>query len=293
MSPLSYAWQLLEAGGVTDVRVWNAYLKGAYACIVDAKTRSDQHGDLPFGDDRAIKHEIWRRFWKRFHPRTEDLDVRPDLEFFRRLAGIVSVLVNDANHRRLHVPIRRLGHLTKATFIRAVYGRTTRPFMPPPTVPVHSVPGADDLRLMVKVLVMIHDVDGILALVRWMNEHAEMLESTKDAQTTGDPAELDSSLRAFVLCAVRLFLEGGPPPPPADGTDLHQEGVRFHTPLLVDADVVDRAKKYCEPSLGWPSDDEVRFFLSRKADWLKRVAWAVNRRVPRRATTTEQEGRGV
>jgi hypothetical protein len=274
VSPLSYAWQLLDAGEVADVRVWNAYLRGAYVCICDAKSRSEG-GHPAFGDDRAVKHEIWRRLWKRFHPRNEELDVRPDLEFFRRLAAVVAVQVRDANHRRLHVPVRRFGHLTKATFLRAVYGQNVvRPFFPPPTVPVVAVPGADDLRLLLKILVMLHDVDGVLALVRWMNEHAETFGSD-DGTTPSDP---DGNSPRSVLCALRLFLEGGPPP---DSTAGH-EGVRFHTPLLVDPDTVEQAQKYCAP-LGWPSDDEVRVFLSRKADWLKRVAWAVNRRVPRRA----------
>lgn len=273
VSPLRYAWHLLTVGGNADIRAWNAFLKGAGACLREVNNKSRSHS-LSHSDSRVIKQEIWRLLWDRFQGDAQ-VDIHPDLESFRHLAGIVIVLVRDANQRRLHIPTQRLGLLTKSMFLRAVYGQATATFLPSTNLPVQHFPDASDLRLMVRVLVSTSDVEGIVALVAWTNRHADTYrpKDEHDGLRDGD-RDRDLPLIRSVLCIIRLFLEGSP------ATVGSKSGTLFETPLTVKTETIKHARDLCEP-LGWPSDEEVHVFLSREANWMAQVARIVDKEAHR------------
>jgi hypothetical protein len=279
VSPLLYAWQLLSVAGSTDVRAWNAFLKGALLCIRDVKAMSSR-GGLVSGDGRAIKHEIWRHLWAQFHPKSQGFNMHPDLEFFRHLAGIISILVKDVNHRRLRVPIERFGYLAKSTFLRVVHGQAITTLSPLPTTPILVIPKAGDLRLMVGLLVSVGDIDGLTALLRWLNTHAETFAlmnqpSRSDTETTSNSnSDHDLPPLRSVLCAIRLFLAGNPG---TASTSHMGDGVSwFQTPFSVQEETVEHAMQHCK-ALGWPTDDEVKLFLAREGGWMERMARTVGR----------------
>ncbi|KAK5192684.1 hypothetical protein LTR92_007859 [Exophiala xenobiotica] len=275
VTPLTYAWNLLRVGESTDTRAWNAFLEGAWACIRDANAKS-RGGTMPHRDERTIKHEVWRCLWEQFNPKTE-LKIQPDLESFRHLGGIITSVVRDANHRRLHIPSRRLGSLARSIFSRVVYGRSVADFLPPHTLPILVLPEASDLKLMTRILVSVGDIEGTVALVKWMNEHAEAYVSKgKHSLSRAGNASEDQELTPMrsVLCAIRLFFEGRPDYPDTGQTSS------FETPLTVRPEMIEKGRHLCG-SLGWPSDEEVGIFLSREWDWLQRVARAVKRASPR------------
>ncbi|KIX07179.1 uncharacterized protein Z518_01832 [Rhinocladiella mackenziei CBS 650.93] len=276
IAPLSYAWQLLYAGDAHDIRAWNAFLRGASRCLSDARVRC-REGKLAAADYLALSLGVWRRLWRTFSETATDLDIHPDLNSFRYLARTLIVLVREV---RLQVSTERFGSLAKFTFLRAVYGRATKTFLPSASTPFVAVPEAADLRLMVRILVSVHDVDGLLALLRWMNEHAGVFGSLShhsehdgevrvEIDLAQDQDRTPAGIRT-VLCALRLFLEGNVADEPND-----QETLWFETPLAVTPRTVEEARALCEP-LGWPSDEETRLFLLQEADWMARVARAAD-----------------
>ncbi|KAK4944102.1 hypothetical protein LTR10_016435 [Elasticomyces elasticus] len=277
VSPLRYAWQLLALGRNTDIRAWNAFLKGAGACLRDVNNKSKGQS-LSHSDTRVMKQEIWRLLWDSFQGDAR-LNIDADLESFRHLAGIMILLVRDANQRRLHIPSQRLGLLTKSMFLRAIYGHPTETFLPSSELPVLKYPDGSDLRLMLRVLVSTSDVEGIIALVAWINQHADTYKP-KDGQWASGDSGRDQPLLRLVLCIIRLFLEGSP------AKASNKDGHIFQTPLSVKPELVRQARDLCEP-LGWPSDEEIDAFLSREADWMARVA----RIVDREAYTAERKDR--
>jgi len=233
---------------------------------------------MSHSDERTIKHEVWRCLWEQFNPKTE-LKLQPDLESFRHLAGIITSVVRDANHRRLHIPSRRLGSLAKSIFLRAIYGHSVADFLPLHTFPILVLPEPSDLKLMTRILVSVSDIEGTIALVKWMNEHAEAFMSKgKHSLSRAGNASKDQALTPIrsVLCIIRLFFEGSPEYP-GDGQTFS-----FETPLIVRAEMIEKARGVCGP-LDWPSDEEVGIFVSREWDWLQRVARAVKRASPRQA----------
>ena len=271
VSPLRYAWQLLAVGRNTDIRAWNAFLKGAGACLRDVNNKSKDRV-LSHSDARVMKQEIWRLLWDSLQG-DATLNINADLESFQRLAGVMILLVRDANQRRLHVASQRLGLLTKSVFLRAIYGRSTETFLPSSELPVLKYPDGSDLRLMLRVLVSTSDVEGIIALVAWINQRSDTYKPNVARQASGDDGRDQASIRS-VLCIIRLFLEGSPAKP--DNKDGHI----FETPLTVKPETVRQARDFCEP-LGWPSDDEIDAFLPREADWMARVARIVDKEVHR------------
>ncbi|KIW50601.1 hypothetical protein PV05_09395 [Exophiala xenobiotica] len=277
VTPLTYAWNLLRVGECTDTRAWNAFLKGAWACIRDANAKS-RSGTMSHSDERTIKHEVWRCLWEQFNPKTE-LKMQPDLDSFRHLAGIITSVVRDANHRRLHIASRRLGSLAKSIFLRAIYGHSVADFLPRHTLPILLLPEPGDLRLMTRILVSVGDIEGTVALVKWMNEHAEayMSKGKRSLSVTGDaPEDQELTQIRSVLCIIRLFFEGRPK------YLGDKETFSFETPLIVRPELIEKARGLCG-SLHWPSDEEVGMFLLREWDWLQRVARAVKRASLRQA----------
>jgi hypothetical protein len=146
-------------------------------------------------------------------------------------------------------------------------------------LPILVLPEPSDLKLMTRILVSIGDIEGTVALVKWMNEHAEAFMSKgKHSLSRAGNASEDQELTPIrsVLCAIRLFFEGSP-----EFSDSGQKS-SFETPLTVQPEMIEKARHLCG-SLGWPSDEEVGIFLSREWDWLQRVARAVKRASPRQA----------
>lgn len=285
ISPLMYSWRLLSVAGTTDVRAWNAFLKGALECIRDVKALSKE-SSFVFGDDRAIKNELWRRLWRQFHPESQALDIHPDLEFFRHLTGIISILIKDVNNRRLRLPAERLGSLAKSTFLRAVHGQDITTFLTSPATPILVVPGASELRLLIRVLVSIGDIDGLVALLKWLNTHsstfARMNNHCRSDTETIPPSDRDHDLPPLrpALCAIRLFLAGSPAP-----TSEADDNIWFQTPFSVDPARVEEARTQCE-ALGWPTDEEVQLFVAREGDWMERLARTAERGLLRYSKTS-------
>lgn len=262
VSPFVYAWELLNAARSSDPRLWNALLKGCLHCLSEARALAMQENVDP-SSIRDLKYDMWARLWMTFAAASRPWYVHPDLESFRYAARIISVMLRD---RRVHVTTARYGWFAKAIFLHAVYGRRITPFLPPASAPLLVVPDIGDLQLLVRVLVSIHDVEGLMALVRWLNGHAETYKSLNSyPESHSDPHRGLPPLRN-ILSSIRLFLEGSSARP-FDGHGL----VSFETPLSVSPEAVAVARVHCE-LLGWPSDAEIGVFLSREADWLERVA---------------------
>ncbi|EXJ94699.1 hypothetical protein A1O1_03096 [Capronia coronata CBS 617.96] len=266
-TPFAYAWELLNVGRSTNPRLWNALLEGSIACLMEARGMA-LRDNVDSWTVRDMKYGIWLRLWMTFGASSRPWHIHPDLETFRQAARIVSLLLKD---RRLHVPTSRYSWFAKAIFLHAVYGRRITPFLPPATVPLLVVPEARDLQLLVRVLVLTHDVDGLVALVQWLNGHAKAFESLNKHQDVSSD-DLEPSWTGHlpplhnILCAIRLFLEGSPPRS-VDGHDA----ISFETPLRVNSETIQEARLHCA-TLGWPTDAEIELFLSRDGNWIRRVA---------------------
>ncbi|KIW37366.1 uncharacterized protein PV06_10410 [Exophiala oligosperma] len=260
VKPLTYAIVMLRVGECKNTLVWNAFLRGTWASIrnINDKVRE---GSLTPLDKRHMNHQIWDHLQEQFESEQTELNIHPDLETFRLMAGILTFMVKEANHGRLRIHSRELRSLAKVTFVRAVYGRIFPDFLPSRSVSVLRIPDPSDLQLMVRILVSVGDVEGLVAMVEWINSHGEDDTITRDKSTV--------SIRS-VLCTIRLFLEGSPTP--AYLEQLHH----FESPLTVPADMIERAKDACGP-LKWPSDEEIEIFLSHESEWMKRVARTVRR----------------
>ncbi|KAJ4679674.1 hypothetical protein HRR93_002632 [Exophiala dermatitidis] len=272
VTPFGYAWELLSVARSSDSRLWNALLEGACFCLNETKiAAADGRLQVDPAILRGMKYDMWWRLWTTFGPSERPHRVHADLATFRHAAGIVSAMIKD---RRLQLSPTRLGLFAKSIFLQAVYGRRVAAFLPPASTPVLVVPDQRDLRLLVRVLVSTHDIDSLVALVRWLNEHAETFAASNMYQGSIHADELDHNLLSGgelpplrgVLCAIRLLLEGYS----SSSSDGHGHEW-FRTPLLVPAQTLEEVRTQCAP-LGWPSDAEVEMFLSSEAGWLARVA---------------------
>ncbi|OAP65411.1 hypothetical protein AYL99_01383 [Fonsecaea erecta] len=263
---LTYASQLLFAAGVTDIRVWNAFIEGASVSV--RKSPTSYKG-------AASRAAVWRRLRRILSPEEMHLDIHPDLHTFRHLTTILHTMLRDVNMR---IPSENLGSLAKTTFVRAIYGRMAKAFLPGSERSLLVVPDLEDLKLMIDVLVSTHDTHGMLALLKWVNEHTikfgpKNLQSEPESQNkvheTAQERAFASSPLDDILCAIRLFLDSGRSRSP-NSSDTEGDGVRFESPLEGDARIIQQAREHCR-ELRWPSDDEVGLFLAREVKWVERV----------------------
>ncbi|ETI24940.1 hypothetical protein G647_04310 [Cladophialophora carrionii CBS 160.54] len=266
---MTYASQLLAAAGITDISVWNALLDGASVGV--AKYLNAQ--------GVAFRNAVWRRLKLILWPEKVYISLQADLDTFRLQAKILHQMLRYVNTR---IEPKDIGALARTTFVRALYGRTLT-FLPSPELALLVVPQVDDLMLMVRVLVSVHDVQGLVALVKWIGEHPGVLgaiprESNSDchaAAARGDDG-MRYSLRD-VLSAVRLFL-GGPVNPLVG----EEDPARFVSPLPHEPRLIRAAEKHCQ-KLGWPSDDEVASFFTHNAAWVEIVRRAADSMAQRKA----------
>jgi len=178
----------------------------------------------------------------------------------------------------------------KTTFVEVVYGRALGAFLPSPNHPLLVVPQIEDLALLVRSLVAVHDSQGLAALVKWINEHAtklgpseESLESTQQHREEGTSNDGDTSTQAQlcdVLCAIRLFLEHSIEL--SAGSLGEGQDTKFLSPLPFDSSALNRAQEHCRV-LGWPSDEDVSTFFAHNALWVRRVRRGADIMVRRRA----------
>ncbi|KIW27978.1 uncharacterized protein PV07_07670 [Cladophialophora immunda] len=263
---LTYASQLLLAAGITDIRVWNTFIEGASVSV--GKSPANYKG-------AASRAAVWRRLRRILSPGEMYLDLHPDLDTFRHLTKILQIMFRDVNMR---IPSENLGSLAKTTFARAIYGRMTKAFLPGLERSLLVVPNINDIKLMISVLISVHDTYGLLALMKWVNEHAMTLEppslqSEHEPQNTVHEIAQDkpfnpSPLRDMV-CIMRLFLEGSRLRS-TSSSNREGDGVRFESPLSRDPLIVQEAREHCQ-ALEWPSDDEVGLFLAREVKWVEGV----------------------
>ncbi len=259
VSPLTYAAQLLAAADISDIRVWNALLDGAYT------------GLKKYPDIEALKGTttLWRRLEVILQPKVTYVAVHPDLNTFQYLARIIHLVLRQ---RRMLVSLESVGSLAKSTFVRAVYGRRSGQFLPSPEQLLLAEPTVDDLMLMVRVLMSLHDVEGLVALVKWVNEHAVSLGAVKtDAvpashytpRADGDGVTQMPPLHP-VLCAVQLFLGSL-----GHISEGEESPVDFTSPLATWPD--SQQVRAHSQALKWPSDHEVAVFLAKNRLWVESV----------------------
>ncbi|EXJ73659.1 uncharacterized protein A1O5_03421 [Cladophialophora psammophila CBS 110553] len=283
---LTYASQLLFAAGITDIRVWNAFMGGASVSV--EKSPANYKG-------AASRAAVWRRLRKILSPGEMYPDIHPDLDTFRHLTKILHMMLRDVN---LHIPPENLGSLAKITFVRAIYGSMTKAFLPGSDHSLLVVPNQEDLKLMVSVMVSVHDTPGLIALLKWINEHKVKFappskHSESDSQNTmhetaqQEPATL-SPVRD-VLCAIRLFLEGGRSR--STNSSDGEDSACFESPLPKDPRIIREAREHCQ-ELQWPLDDEVGLFLAREVKWVEKVRRTAEL-VARRKPTTNRKMRST
>lgn len=280
--PLTYAWQLLLAANITDTEIWNAFLQGALIGINNNEVASKGDKRL-YGKNLGCKVTLWPLLYRLLSSDRPYIDIHPDLDTFRLSTAILSLMTRDVH---MHVSAKFFCSLAKTTFVRAVYGRTMgKRFLPPSTTAIMIQPEPKDLQLLVRILVSLHDIQGLLALVTWINGHVEAFgplnrfksqqpsdseiqsPSPEEEEGGADPSSLPP-LRQ-VLCAVRLFLES------PDSSSSQDHDYVFQTPLATDQDILKEAKCRCA-TLGWPTDEEMRLFLARDSNvgWVERVTRA-------------------
>jgi hypothetical protein len=267
---MTYASQLLIAAGIIDIRVWNALLEGA---AVGVAKHLNTKGV-------GFRNAVWRRLKLILWPEQVYITLQTDLDTFRVQAKILHLMLRYVNTR---IEPKDIGSLAKTTFVRALYGRTLKTFLPSSEQALLVVPKVDDLMLMVRVLVSVHDTQGMVALVKWIDEHAGTLEarpreSRSDDQDRAAPGR-DGVTHSLgdVLSAVRLFLGGTVNP-----LDGEEDVARFVSPLPHEPRARTEAERHCR-KVGWPSDEEVAAFFARNAAWVERVRRAADIMAQRKA----------
>ncbi|KIW68989.1 hypothetical protein PV04_04896 [Phialophora macrospora] len=268
---MTYASQLLTAAGIVDIRVWNALLEGASI------------GVAKYLDTKGVgfRNAVWRRLKLILWPDQVYISLQTDLDTFRAQAKILHLMLRYVNTR---IEPKDIGSLAKTTFVRALYGRTSKIFLPSSEQALLVVPKVDDLMLMVRVLVSVHDMQGMVALVKWIDEHAGTFEARPKESDSDDQDRaarvrdgVTHSLRD-VLSAIRLFL--GDPVNPLEGEK--DDLARFVSPLSHEPRMRTDAERHCR-NVGWPSDEELAAFFAHNAGWVERVRRAADIMAQRKA----------
>ena len=266
ITSFAYATQLLLAADVSDIRVWNGLLHGT---AVGFEKYLIQKGVV-------LGTAWWRRMrlfqWlEKMHT-----DLHLNLESFRHQAKILQLMLEHVDTR---IPPEKIGSLAKATFVEAVYGRKLNEFLPSRDKHLQVVPDVEDLKQLVRVLVSLYDSKGLLALLRWVNEHAGTFRSMDrglrfepqnavDGVATDRHQTLPTHL-VDVLCAVRLFLDRNIDWS-ASRADREVGDGTFHSPIHSDPAVLQQARDFCGV-LGWPSDKDVVAFFADNTAWVNKV----------------------
>lgn len=277
--PLMYARQLLQISEEKSITPWNGFLKGSATCVADAR-RLVVDEVLTVSEALDIEMEVWRCIGDTFNvSNLQSLELNPDLYTFRHMAWLVQSLIGDAHFQSSRSTY--LVEVTKSVFVNAAYGqnRATWPDFAM-TMPPLSVPEPHDIRMMVRLMVSAHDIEGLLAMVKWLNHHAntfkpiiaEPLEGA--GQHHGYRGELEVSHLRGTLCAIRLFLEGSKGLSSSGSTGSAEE-LWFDTPLQVHESDIETARNSCQP-LRWPTDEQVHIFLARNMGWVFKAAQAAD-----------------
>ncbi|EXJ60233.1 hypothetical protein A1O7_04385 [Cladophialophora yegresii CBS 114405] len=267
---MTYASHLVATAGITDIRVWNALLDGASVGVAKYLNAKGM----------AFRSAVWRRLKLILWPEQTYFSLQADLDTFRFQAKILHQMLRYVNAR---IDPNDIGSLARTTFVRALYGRTSKTFLPSPQQPLLVMPKVDDVMLMVRVLVSVHDVQGLVALVKWIDEHAGVLgemhggsqSDAHDAVARGHDG-MQYSLRD-VLSAIRLFLGGA-----VNLLDGAEDPARFVSPLPYEPHLIREAERHCQ-KLGWPSDDEVIAFSAHNTAWVDIVRRAADSMAQRKA----------
>ena len=283
---MGYATQLLLAADVSDRRVWNALLQGTFVGV-------QKHLAQPSG---ATSKAWWRRLTKILSPDQSFLRLHPDLDTFRYEAKIHHLLL-----KRVDTPIppAKLGSLAKETFVAAVYGRSLNMFLPSRRHCILAMPTLEDLHLLVRTLVSVHDRQGLVALVTWINIHGETLTSLERDRhaalqddigvTANDGKPRVPSRLHDLICAVRLFLDHSIDLL-AGFLTIEDEQARFQSPFANTAEnlaALGQVRIHCK-GLRWPSDEDVAMFLSNNTVWVEVVRHAAEMTLLRRAGRRDQ-----
>lgn len=293
--PMVYASHMLQIAGDRNIDVWNGFLKGA-AMRLEETRQHVTDASLSVSDAFNTESEVLECVKEIFNiSGLQRFELNPNLDTFRHMAWLGQVLMSGSRFPSYR--LASLVELTKALFLNAVYGQNRAQWSDfDMTMSPLSVPEPYDLRHMVRLMLSIHDIKGLLDMIRWLNHHtaifkpmiADDLEATQTDQDMTTTLEM-SHLRG-TLCAIRLFLEGSKglessSSTTADSTDADDEPsfetpleideMWFETPLEIDEADLDAARTLCQP-LTWPTDKEVREFLAQNFKWVFKVARAAD-----------------
>jgi hypothetical protein len=248
VSPKEYGFMLLFASRTLYLPAYNAALEG-----VESQLRNLRKLQNPSG--RRMR-SAWVTVRTTFL-RMKELGIDAELSTFRRLAEIV---LHYLHPRTSFSPSpRRELRLAQETFISSVYGGWQRTWLPATaTEPVLVAPYPEDIRLLVEILGIEQDINGLLELVDWISRSSDRLRAASSEVASGE------RVMKLVLLQIRFFLEGAW----ASASDW-AKGIRTAN----EAQMVQVQEKL-QP-LGWPTVEEAENFVKERADWVVRVRRAV------------------
>lgn len=213
VQPMMYASQMLKISGDRNIDVWNGFLKGAAMRVNDTR-QLVMDESLSVSDAFDAELEVWRCVKGIFNiSGLQRFGLNPNLDTFRYMAWLGQILMSGSRFPSYR--LTSLVELTKALFLNAVYGQNRAQWSDfDMTMPPLSVPEPLDIRHMVRLMLSIHDIKGLLEMIKWLNHHtaifkpmiADDLEATQADQDI--TATLEMSHLRGTLCAIRLFLEG-------------------------------------------------------------------------------------
>ena len=185
-----------------------------------------------------------------------------DFATFRIVVAIIHTRLVNVSKGSIATAFPNLGFVNsaKVLFTRAVYKLPESSWISE-VVDTRSVlawPEPEDIRALIETLGIAGDTDGLLDLVKWMQLHAEALQTAEQHRKTG------TALGRINLILLRVFLESlwGEDPTTRQTHTLNQSGLSGIQQRL-------------DEKLGWPTDEEVQALLSSWPGWLKGVREAI------------------
>lgn len=144
-------------------------------------------------------------------------------------------------------------------FANVIYGGEKHVWLPATTYdPLLRIPDPEHIRLLVEILGITQDIDGILELAMWMSRHAEKLTANYKEMVTGE----QKMNKTFLV--MRLFLEGS-------WADEHDWEGRVRVATREQMGQVEEELK----GLPWPSTQAMDDFLAEHHDWVTWVRRAI------------------
>jgi hypothetical protein len=259
----AYAAQLLAVAKVHDIRLWNAWLVGAYSSL-----KSDE---AMYHVSQGARESMWRQLHRVVLPSQPAMGNEPDLETFKQITNLVL---------RLSVPLRKMRpdslQPTRLAFTGAVYGQARYDIVAQINRPLLRIPGVDDLKLLIRAFFVFHDGAGLVSCVKFVNTYATSLRDHHMAQVRERGHKLINGHDSLsdIICSLRLFLEGPEVIFTTNALGAQSEGM---LKIVGHANsFVEEARTSCS-AVAWPSDVEVQNFAIENSGWVQRTIRAAQR----------------